>query len=235
MPLKLAVCFLCSLSSINALAQVGPSASPPDNATSKESASQASPVDKHRWLRLNLGISLARGGDDISYVKFDDGRGGKTSAGHGSSADIGLYLDIKNSPVNVLFNVGFKGRHRKGENMIDGEVYEGKATLERLYLDGIVLYQPHRHHRLGIGFSAHIHTELDIDTGTFKEKREYDNALGYLVQYEYIFKSKGKSIPSLGLRYYGIEYEEEKISSNRAHATENIDASNTAIFVNYTF
>jgi hypothetical protein len=39
--------------------------------------------------------------------------------------------------------------------------------MERIYPDGIVLYQPHRHHRFGLSFSTHMANELVIDTGFF--------------------------------------------------------------------
>ena len=53
--------------------------------------------------------------------------------------------------------------------------------MERIYPDGIVLYQSHRHHCFGLGFSTQLATELVIDTEFFEERRDDKTALGYLI------------------------------------------------------
>lgn len=174
----------------------------------------------HKLIRLNLGLAIANGGDKLVQTNFNDGTHGSISAGSGASLYAGIFFDIDQSNIDVLINIGMMDESDTSD--------EGHAELDRLFIDTLLLYKPHRHHRLGVGLSVHLQPELSVSNEVEQYNIEYKNALGYLFQYEYLFSSKGRGIPSIGIRYLDINYQTMKINND-------INASHWALSLNYIF
>ncbi|NRB39591.1 MAG: hypothetical protein HRU20_14155 [Pseudomonadales bacterium] len=176
---------------------------------------------EHALYRLNLGISIAHGGDDLVHVSLENNRGAKISAGNGASAFVGLFFDRQDANLNFLINTGIFEESKASE--------ETSIDLRRYFIDGLMLYQAHRFHRISLGFSGHFSNRLNIHTETLNDEIKFKPALGYILQYEYIFQSKNKGIPSIGLRYVGINYIKEDDDQER------YDASHIGLSLNYIF
>ena len=184
-------------------------------------AKQQTTADAHDYLRLSIGLAIAQGGDDVIDLNFADGSNGKITAGSGASLYLGLYIDSYQSDWDAIIHIGLMDEN--------DTAIESEAELHRSFIDSLVLFTPHRYHRLGIGFSLHIEPELRvIDEFTAIQSR-FDTALGYLLQYEYLFSSKGRGIPSIGIRYQHLNYKQQDSFSS------SIDASHIALSLNYIF
>ncbi len=159
---------------------------------------------------------LTYGGDKLATIEYQ----------HGDNADIhggglilvgagGIYRFNQNWETQLSVNYQFDKANAKN----------GDATFDRVPIDLLGFYRMGAH-RFGGGVTYHINPKFDsdFDFSGGKQKIEFDNALGAVIEYDYFFND---SI-SLGVRYASIKYKSSDISGN-------VDGSYGGLLVNGYF
>ena len=109
----------------------------------------------------------------------------------------------------------------------------GDITFERYPLELIPFYN-FRNHRIGAGLSYHLSPELDLkELGG--SKVEFDDALGWLIEYDYSFSGWRSGGFVLGARYLWIDYQVEKVDDRRVPGCFEFDGNHVGIHVDFMF
>ncbi|MDH5545459.1 MAG: hypothetical protein OEZ43_07700 [Gammaproteobacteria bacterium] len=137
---------------------------------------QASSLDLSGYLSLALGL----GGDRLLEIGYTDGTKGTTYAGNGASVIVGSTL--RNNYFETRAGIGFMSVRQTGDN--------GGAGFRRWVAEGTGLIRLGREkkHMIGGGVVYHIKPVLECEfTGLCQDYTYFKNALGYTVEYNYVF------------------------------------------------
>jgi len=182
-------------------------------------------------LRMDwfVGFGLTNGGDklaearvvyDDDYYDYED----DLRAGELATLTGGIVVYFPRSAWSLQSSIGY---HTDSVGQSDDDI-----TFDRYPLELIPFYN-FGNHRLGAGLSYHLSPELDL-----KEldgpKVDFDNALGWLVEYDYSFSGWESGGFVLGIRHVWIDYEVDEVNGNRVSGNE-FDGDHVGIHVNYMF
>lgn len=145
---------------------------------------------------------LTYGGDKIAKITYTNGdsvdirAGGLLLIGGG-----GVYQFNNNWETQLSINYQFDRANARN----------GDATFDRYPIDLLGFYRIGAH-RFGGGVSYHLNPtfDSDFDLVNGKQKIEFDNAVGAVIEYDYFFNN---SI-ALGARYVNIKYKSSDISGS---------------------
>jgi hypothetical protein len=174
-----------------------------------------------------VGLGLTHGGDELAEAKVyydDDTHDEDLRAGELITIAAGIVVYFPQPAWSLQTSIGY---HTDAVGDYDDDI-----TFDRYPLELIPFYN-FRNHRIGAGLSYHLSPELDL-----KEiggpKVEFDNALGWLVEYDYSFSGWESGGFILGVRYMWIDYEVDKVNSISASGVE-VDGNHVGIHINYMF
>jgi hypothetical protein len=91
-----------------------------------------------------------------------------------------------------------------------------------------------RNHRFGAGLSYHFSPELDLGE-LDGPKVEFDDALGWLIEYDYSFSGWQSGGFVVGLRYLWIDYKVEKVDGRNVSGGFEFDGNHVGVHVDYMF
>ena len=173
-----------------------------------------------------VGFGLTHGGDELAEVEVyydDDSHDEDLRAGELITIAAGIVVYFPMPSWSLQTSIGY--------HTDDVGDYNDDIKFDRYPLELIPFYN-FRNHRLGAGLSYHLSPELDL-----KEiggpKVEFDDALGWLVEYDYSFSGWENGGFALGVRYLWIDYEAEKTSNIRGPSS--VDGNHIGIHVDYMF
>lgn len=150
-----------------------------------------------------LGANYASGGDTLVTVLYTDGSTSELKGGRGITLLGGaVFEDIwstGNHYIDGQTTLGLKyGSTKAAEN--------GSVTIKRWPLEAMLFYRNKElSFRAGLGVSYHLSNKVsgtDVVSGI---SVDIDNALGGVIQGDYLFGSQKHM--ALGLRYESISYE----------------------------
>jgi len=188
------------------------------------SADDAGSGWRMQWL---VGFGLTYGGDKLAEVELeDDGdrhdedlRGGDLIT---LAAGIVLYLPLP--AWSIQTTIGYHFDEISADN--------GDIRFDRYPLEFIPFYNVGKH-RLGAGLSYHLSPTLDL-----KEldgpKVEFDDALGWLVEYDYSFSGWENGGFVVGMRYLWIDYRVDKVDGTPGSGGD-VDGNHVGVHVDFLF
>jgi hypothetical protein len=154
------------------------------------------------WL---FGINYDAGGDDIATVVFTDGSSSTLSANEGLHFYVGKnFANGVDSPWHTHASIGYK---TGSVNATNGDLSWSSWPLEvmefynmeKVRFGGGLVYQLNPKAE-GSGFASGLNLELD-------------NALGFVLQFEYRLTPAAQNGMALGLRYTNISYSSINLTS----------------------
>ena len=174
-----------------------------------------------------VGFGLTHGGDELAEVEVEydgDNHDEDLRAGELITLAAGIVVYFPMPAWSLQTSIGY---HTDAVGDYDDDI-----TFERYPLELIPFYNFSKH-RIGAGLSYHLSPELDLkEIGGPKVK--FDDALGWLVQYDYSFSGWENGGFVLGVRYLWIDYEVDKVNSIRTSGVE-VDGNHVGIHINYMF
>ncbi len=173
-------------------------------------------TDANLGAHFMLTGGLTYGGDKLATITYTNGDnvdihgGGLILFGAG-----GVYRFEKNWETQLSINYQFDKANAKN----------GDATFDRFPIDLLGFYRSGAH-RFGAGVTYHINPKYDanFDIANGKQKVDFDNALGAVIEYDYFFNNS----VSLGVRYANIKYKSSDIAGS-------VDGSYGGVLVNGYF
>ena len=174
-----------------------------------------------------VGFGLTHGGDELAEVevKYDGDR-------HDEDLRAGELITVSGGIVVYFPQPAWSLQTSIGYHTDSVGDYDDDITFERYPLELIPFYNFNKH-RIGAGLSYHLSPELDLkEIGGPKVK--FDDALGWLVEYDYSFSGWEKGGFVLGVRYMWIDYEVDKVGSFSVSGAE-VDGNHVGIHINYMF
>lgn len=190
-------------------------------------AAVASEQENGSRMEWFVGFGLTQGGDELAEVELiydgdshdEDLRGGELIT---IAAGIVVYLPLP--AWSLQTSIGY--------HTDEVGSYNDNITFDRYPLELIPFYN-FSNHRIGAGLSYHLSPELDLKV-IGGPKVEFDDALGWLVEYDYSFSGWKSGGVVLGVRYLWIDYEVDKVNSIRASGVE-IDGNHVGVQIDYMF
>ena len=181
-------------------------------------------------LRMNwfVGFGLTHGGDELAEVEvfYDD------DSHHDEDLRAGELITLAAGIVVYSPLPAWSMQTSIGYHTDEVGDYDDDITFDRYPLELIPFYN-FGNHRIGAGLSYHLSPELDLkEIGGPKVK--FDDALGWLVEYDYSFSGWKSGGFVLGARYLWIDYEVDKVNSMRASGVE-IDGNHVGVHIDYMF
>ena len=174
-----------------------------------------------------VGFGLTHGGDELAEVEVDydgDNHDEDLRAGELITLAAGIVVYFPLPEWSLQTSIGYHT-----DTVGD---YDDDITFERYPLELIPFYNFSKH-RIGAGLSYHLSPELDLkELGGPKVK--FDDALGWLVEYDYSFSGWENGGFVLGVRYLWIDYEVDKVNSFSTSGVE-VDGNHVGIHINYMF
>ena len=169
-------------------------------------ADDTSPSSTH----LTLDAGLAFGGDKLATVYYTNGNSKTLRAGDAIYGAVGFEHDFG-------VNWGFKSS--LGYSFTSAVATNGDTTFDRFPLDLLAVYNSGRHK---FGFGATYHMSPHLDGNGFFPNVDFDNALGWVLQYQYAM---------IGVRYTNISYH----VSGPCAGTCSFSGESLGVFFNWTF
>jgi len=191
-------------------------------------AAAADEPEKRSRMNWFVGFGLTHGGDELADVEvyYDD------DSHHDEDLRAGELITIAAGIVVYFPMPSWSLQTSIGYHTDDVGDYNDDIKFDRYPLELIPFYN-FGSHRLGAGLSYHLSPELDL-----KEiggpKVEFDDALGWLVEYDYSFSGWENDGFVLGVRYLWIDYEVDKVSNIRTPGND-VDGNHIGIHVDYMF
>lgn len=152
---------------------------------------------KNEGLRYLLELTASFGGDELGTIIFENDEEQEISSGNGLTFTAGIDYPLPTSNFGVKAGLGYKVSFSKANN---ADVKKSAIPLD------IIPYYQIKRHKIGAGITYHINPTMDWDT--LGPKWEFDNALGYMMEYSYEFTSL-----QLSAAYTIIEYKLASIGS----------------------
>lgn len=181
-----------------------------------DAAAETAAVGDGLGGRFMLTGGLTTGGDKIATIEYEDGDDADIRAG--GEFLLGLGVDYRFTP-NWEFQLTLNYQVER-ENADNGDASFHRTPVELL---GFYSQGPHR---FGGGLTYHMNPEFETDFDDFDENVsiDFDDALGWVLEYDYFFSESA----SLGVRYTDIEYTAPSFS-------EKIDGSYVGLMFNVYF
>lgn len=147
---------------------------------------------------------IGTGGDKLAEVEYDHGDDGEVRAGGLFSLGVGVNHEFGNNwELQATFNYLFDG----------ADADNGDVTFSRWPIDVLAFYR-NGNHRFGGGITYHTNPEFEIDVDYIDASVDFDDALGFVAEYDYFFTPNF----SLGVRGTLIDYEasdfDDEVSGN---------------------
>lgn len=178
-----------------------------------------------KWL---VGFGLTYGGDELAEVELDfdgDSDDEDLRAGELITLAAGAVVYLPLPAWSLQTSIGYHFDEVSADN--------GDITFERYPLELIPFYNL-RNHRIGAGLSYHLSPELDLkELGG--SKVEFDDALGWLIEYDYSFSGWQSGGFVLGVRYLWIDYKVEKVDDRRVPGGFEFDGNHVGVHVDFMF
>jgi len=180
-------------------------------------------------LRMDwfVGLGITSGGDELAEAEVeynDDTIDEDIRAGELITLTGGIVVYFPRSAWSLQTSIGYHS-----DSVGD---YDDAITFDRYPLELIPFYN-FGNHRIGAGLSYHLSPELDLKD-IRGPKVEFDDALGWLVEYDYSFSGWENSGFALGIRYMWIDYEVNEVDGIRRSGFE-FDGNHAGIHANYMF
>ena len=189
-------------------------------------AAASAPKNDSR-LKWFAGFGLTHGGDELAEVKLyydDDSHDEDLRGGELITIAAGIVFYLPQPSWSLQTSIGYH-TDAVGD-------YNDDITFDRYPLELIPFYN-FSNHRIGAGLSYHLSPELDLkEIGGPKVK--FDDALGWLVEYDYSFSGWENDSVVLGVRYLWIDYEVDKVNKVGTPGID-VDGNHVGIHVNYMF
>ena len=174
-----------------------------------------------------VGFGLTHGGDKLAEAEVEyngDTYDDDLRAGELLTIAAGIVVYFPQPAWSLQTSIGY---HTDSVGDYDDDI-----TFDRYPLELIPFYN-FSNHRIGAGLSYHLSPELDLkEIGGPKVK--FEDALGWLVEYDYSFSGWEKGGFVLGVRYMWIDYEIDKVGSFSVSGAE-VDGNHVGIHINYMF
>ena len=143
---------------------------------------------------------LTVGGDELGEAEVDYLFGGSddesVDAGSGLLFTAGVLVAFREKPIDLQLTAGF---HFDG---IAGSDDNDEISFTRGILEALTYYRK-GNHRFGGGLSYHANPDFDNDVDDINFQIEFDNALGVIVEYRYVFDDTA----AIGFRMVEIDYQ----------------------------
>ena len=145
-----------------------------------------------------LGMNYDAGGDDIATLVYTDGSTSTLSANEGLHFYIGKnFANGVNSPWRTHASVGYKTGSVTAQN--------GDLTWSAWPLEAIEFYNMEKA-RFGAGLVYQLNPKVQGSGFASSLNLELDNALGFILQFEYRFTPAIQKGVAIGVRYTNISY-----------------------------
>jgi hypothetical protein len=178
-----------------------------------------------KWL---VGVGLTYGGDELAEVELDfdgDSDDEDLRAGELITIAAGTVVYLPQAALSLQMTIGYHFDEVSTDN--------GDITFERYPLELIPFYE-FRKHRIGAGLSYHLSPELDLkELGG--SKVEFDDALGWVMEYDFSFSGWRNGGFVIGLRHLWIDYKVEKVDGRRVPGGFEFDGNHVGVHVDYMF
>ena len=163
-----------------------------------------------------LSGGLTFGGDTLGTVVYDDGDTENIKAGEFFFFSGGVLATQDN--FQLQGSIGYYSDEANADN--------GDVGFTRIPLEFLTFWKQEKF-RLGGGLTYHVDPEfeIDLDGDPNNGKVKFDDALGFVVQADYLFDNGF----TLGVRYTAIDYEYSDIDA------EDVDGSSTGVVLGYIF
>lgn len=159
-----------------------------------------------RDLKFGFQFGLASGGETLAKFEFEDGSTEEIKAGSGLI--LGMSLQTPLAP-NASFPLDGKLSFSYMFDTVDAE--NGDASFKRFPLDMLLLSRK-ENISFGGGLTYHLNPSLSIDAPGLDQSFDFDDALGFKIEANYVFPSSSTTSYSLGLEYTEIDYEFRGVS-----------------------
>ncbi len=178
-------------------------------------AEQTDHSKKSKTLSPLVVSALEFGGEDLAYVKFTDGSQSTIEAGRGLLLAGGF--DFRKDNIIIQFTGGIKWTTTKAAK-------NGAIDWMRFPLEVLLFYQPSDQPiKIGGRLTYHLNNSLKGSKDVGNLKVNFDNALGYTAEADYLLGSERNS--SVGLRATMIQYQ----------APGNIAVSGNSLGLNFNY
>jgi hypothetical protein len=144
-------------------------------------------------------LGFDAGGDKMATVQYENGDDNDIKAGEIANLNIGVIIQNGTSDFETQFTIGWKFDSSSAEN--------GDLSFNRYPIELLQFYKPGRF-RFGGGITYQMNPSLDGSGFASDIKVDFDNALGFVLQGDFLF-----DLYYAGLRYTNIEYEVENYES----------------------
>jgi hypothetical protein len=177
-----------------------------------------------KWL---IGFGLTYGGEKLAEVEVEyDGDTDDQDLRGGDLITVatGMVVYLPRPEWSIQTTIGYHFDEVSADN--------GEIRFDRYPLELIPFYN-FRKHRIGAGLSYHLSPKLNLkEIGGPKVK--FDDALGWLVEYDYSFSGWENGGFVLGMRYLWINYDIGKVNGTPASGG-NVDGNHVGVHVDFMF
>lgn len=178
-------------------------------------------------FQVVIGFGLTYGGDKLAEAEVDydgdtvdeDLRGGDLIT---FAAGLLTYLPRREWSIQTTIGYHF--------DEVDAD--NGDIRFERYPLEFIPFYNFGKH-RAGAGLSYHLSPKLNLKN-IGGPKVTFDDALGWVVEYDYSFSGWAEGGLIVGMRYLWIDYEVDKVNGFPASG-ESINGSHFGVHADLLF
>lgn len=175
-------------------------------------------------LGFYFGALVSSGGDDLVDLQVSDTLGGSRSDSISAGGGVALFAGLTkpfSSNVELRAALGF---HRESVSASNGD-----TSFTRFPVEGSVHFRMNNH-QIGTGLSYILNPSLELDIDQQFGPRingevNFDNAIGFFLQYEYRFKNNF----NVGAKYLAADYDAD---SDQASG---IDGSYLSVTTSYRF
>lgn len=177
-----------------------------------------------KWF---AGLGLTQGGDELAEAEvyyYDDWHDEDIRAGELVTITAGAVIYLPMPSLSIQASIGY---HADEIGSYDDDIKFDRYPLE------LIPFYNFNNHRLGAGLSYHISPELDLDD-LGGPGVDFDDALGWLIEYDYSFSGWKKSGVVLGLRYLWIDYDVDEIAGISTSGMD-VEGDHVGIHINYIF
>lgn len=180
---------------------------------------------------------LTFGGDDFATVEYEGGGSDDLEAGGLFYIGGGINYRFADSPVSLQGGIAYHFDEADADN--------GNASFDRMEFDFIGFYN-FGQHRIGLGVTQHNSIDLSLKVDGERYDADFDNAVGFIVEYDYIVSPN----TAIGIRYTDIDYDYDYSYNTLGLAwtgfgyfpypvniegSATADASNVGLFIHFMF
>lgn len=180
--------------------------------------------------RFFLGAGLSTGGDTLNDIEYTNGTSTTIKAGGFVNMWGGIVFDIPQYNMDFQTSIGFF--------IDDATASNGDVNFFRYPIEVLAFYK-HDKVRVGGGITYHLSPEYDFTIESNSEGIEFDNALGIVLEMDFLLGNGYGYGPSMhmGVRFVSIDYEASSYTFNgiTVPAEGTIDGNHVGFTFNYVF